>query len=524
MRLGIDIGGTKVNIGIVGEDGAIAVKGGFKIHGGKSCECILSAAKDEIERLLGENGLSSSGIGVCGIGVPGTVDESGKIALKVPNLGWENERVSEKFTRLTGIPSTVIQDSRAAAYGEYKAGAAKGAKTAVCVTLGTGIGTGAVIDGKIYNGALNGAGELGHIPVAENGRECGCGKRGCLEKYAAGIGFDITAREIYGDGADCETLFAHAKKGDAKALKAVSGAVAMLGGAMVSLVNLMSPDCLLFSGGLSNERELVLNPLISYIKEKCYAIPGKEIKIAPAALGGDAPMLGAALYPEIPAKPKKLMLSASVMCADMLNLERDLAEIKKSGISYLHFDIMDGRFVPNLMLPIDLLPRVRKAAGLPFDVHIMAERPEEIIPKLSLEPGDFVSIHYESTPHAARALSLIKNQGARAAVAINPGTPLECVRECLEYADMVLVMTVNPGFAGQNLAAGAIGKIRRMREYLDGLGKNDVLIEADGNCSFENIPKMLAMGADCFVAGSSSVFGKDTTIKKASAKLREVMK
>lgn len=210
------------------------------------------------------------------------------------------------------------------------------------------------------------------------------------------------------------------------------------------------------------------------------------------------------------------------MCADMLHLERDLNELKKAGIEYLHFDIMDGIFVPNLMLNNEMMKAVRRASGIAFDVHMMIVDPETKIKWFDLNAGDIVSVHYESTPHVQRALQEIKETGARAAVALNPATPVESVRYLLTDIDMVLLMTVNPGFAGQKLIPQTLGKITDMRKYLDDAGYPEISLQVDGNCSFENIPKMLAAGADNFVVGSSSVFARGSTIATATAELRKI--
>ena len=163
------------------------------------------------------------------------------------------------------------------------------------MTLGTGIGTGIVIDGKIYTGALLGAGELGHIPAVEGGRPCGCGKRGCLEKYCAGGGLDITARELLGNGNTAKELFSAAKNGNADAQKAIDSAIEILGRAIVSAVNLLSPSCILFSGGLSEE-DTSLTPLIEYVKTHCYSSSGELPVLKKAELGSLAPLVGAALF------------------------------------------------------------------------------------------------------------------------------------------------------------------------------------------------------------------------------------
>ena len=219
----------------------------------------------------------------------------------------------------------------------------------------------------------------------------------------------------------------------------------------------------------------------------------------------------------------KIMISASVMCADVLNMKAALSEIEEAGIDMLHCDIMDNHFVPNLMMPMEFLNKLRPATELPFDFHIMAEKPETIIEKLDIRKNDIVSVHYESTNHLERVITLIKDRGARAAVALNPATPIMMLEEIIDEIDMVLIMTVNPGFAGQKIVPGGIGKIARCREYLNKKGYENVLIEVDGNCSFENSPKMVNAGADILVVGTSSVFAKGLTVKEGMNKLSNLI-
>ena len=219
-------------------------------------------------------------------------------------------------------------------------------------------------------------------------------------------------------------------------------------------------------------------------------------------------------------KPK---LSASIMCGDALNYGKTLAELEEAGVELVHYDIMDNHFVPNLMLPMELIPKLRKGTKMPFDIHIMAENPESIIEKLELCDGDYVAVHYEATAHLERAISLIKAKGAKAAVAINPATPIETLSEIAPRLDMVLVMTVNPGFAGQKLVEGSLDKIERTRKFLDARGLSHVEIEVDGNCSFENVPKMYKAGADIFVTGTSSTFHKDGSVKKNTERLLNLL-
>ena len=525
-RVGIDIGGTKIALGIF-KDAQPLCDARLEVSALGNPVADIRAA---LESLCKSGGVDYDDLSFVGVGIPGTVSEDGRKILKAPNIGVLSADFADELEATLDLPVRMVQDSRAAAWGEYVAGAGKNAKTLLCITLGTGIGTGLVMNGKIYDGTLGSAGELGHVPVRENGRPCGCGKCGCVEKYAAGGGLDLTARELFGEGKTAYHLFDEAKNGNQKAKDAIGEAVRLLGGVVVSALNLLSPDMLLFSGGLCEQEELYLSPLMDYVRDHAYAADGKLPEIKKATLGEKAPMYGAALLP-FEGKSKKAadgskrpLLAASLMCANVLNLEKALSEMQEAGIDYVHCDIMDNHFVPNLMLPPEWLNRVRTATDLPFDYHLMTERPETVIERLDIREGDLVSIHAESTVHLDRVLSLAEDKGAKIAVAINPATPIETLSEILPRLDMVLLMTVNPGFAGQKLAPGAFDKIARMRKMLHDRGFDHILLQVDGNCSFENIPKMYEAGADVFVVGSSSVFHKDMTIADATEKVLDSCK
>jgi glucokinase len=290
-HVGIDIGGTKINIGIVDDDANVVAKRKLYIS---ELPDIVSDIAGNVLHMLGENGIPKASVSSVGAGIPGTVSSDGKRILKAPNLCVSDELALE-LEGFLGIPVKLLQDSRAAAYGEYSAGAGKCAKTLMCITLGTGIGTGLVIDGRIYGGALGCAGEIGHTPVKKDGRNCGCGKAGCVEKYSAGLGLDLTASELYGNGFKASYLFEMASNGDKKAMDAIDEAVMLLGNVIVGAVNLISPDCLLFSGGLSNVK-MYADKIVEYVKSHCYTSDGTIPHIGYATLGEDSPMIGAALY------------------------------------------------------------------------------------------------------------------------------------------------------------------------------------------------------------------------------------
>lgn len=218
------------------------------------------------------------------------------------------------------------------------------------------------------------------------------------------------------------------------------------------------------------------------------------------------------------------LLSPSIMCANLLSLREDLDYLAQQEVAYFHMDIMDGHFVPNLMLSTELVKTIASQYETPLDIHMMVEYPERMLDWFPMAEGDVVSVHYESTPHVHRALSMIRGRGAHAALALNPATPLECAREVLPDIDMLLLMTVNPGFAAQRMVASALDKIQRARAMLDALGYSHIPIEVDGNCSLSNIPLMEAAGASVFVVGSSSVFSAEHGLVKGLAMTQACLK
>ncbi len=216
-------------------------------------------------------------------------------------------------------------------------------------------------------------------------------------------------------------------------------------------------------------------------------------------------------------------LSASLMCADLTDLKSSIKELEKAKIDYLHLDIMDGSFVPNITLGFDLVNAIKKITDIPLDVHMMVNQPSRFLPMMNLDSNDILCVHYESDIHIHRTLAQIKDKGIKAGLAINPQTPIESFEYLTDYIDMALVMTVSPGFAGQKLFAGAERKVTNVRKLLDELGCNNIPVEVDGNISLENGRKLSKCGAEIFVLGTSSLFLKDKSISDAAEDFRAVL-
>ena len=202
----------------------------------------------------------------------------------------------------------------------------------------------------------------------------------------------------------------------------------------------------------------------------------------------------------------KQQISPSMMCADYRGFTELLDTFKNTGIEYLHIDVMDGVFVKNYTLGTDFCERLRAMTDIPLDIHLMITEPEWKIDWFKPRAGEYVSVHAEATNHLQRALAAIRKYDARPMAALNPATPLSVLDYVLDDIDAVLLMTVNPGFAGQKLIPQTLQKITDCRHYLDSRGYAHVEIEVDGNVSFANAEKMCAAGANLYVAGSSSVF------------------
>ena len=251
---------------------------------------------------------------------------------------------------------------------------------------------------------------------------------------------------------------------------------------------------------------------LRYLKEVFLADP-KPVRAAHAKQA--APEITS-----VSADNDRVQIAPSMMCVDPLNFESELRLVEALGMDMLHIDIMDGHYVPNMPVGVGLIPPLRKKTSLPIDVHLMVSDPDFFIELLAGNGVDRISVHAETAVHLDRTLARIREQGSKAGVAINPGTSLHAIECVLDRVDYVLVMTVNPGFAGQQLTPGAFHKIAECRRMLDHSGHRDISIQVDGNVSFENIPHMVAAGARNLVAGTSSIFHRSASWRENLVRLR----
>ncbi len=217
---------------------------------------------------------------------------------------------------------------------------------------------------------------------------------------------------------------------------------------------------------------------------------------------------------------KKGVISPSMMCVDFSETERAVRTFEQEGIELLHIDIMDGEFVPNYALGTDYCEKLRKLTDIPLDLHLMITKPDEKLEWFNIRPREHTAIHWETALHMPRLLAKLHRLDAKPVIALNPATPLSVLDYVLDDIAGLLIMTVDPGFAGQNMHPYTLDKIRQARKLLDARGRTDIDIEVDGNVSFENAVKMREAGANIFVAGTSSIFSPDGRLHENIARLR----
>lgn len=312
-RIGIDVGGTNVKIALVDSDGKIGYSNTIPTRAEMGYEYTINNMKQAIRDLMTETKLSAKDIEGIGFGLPGQVDFKSGIVRLITNIpGWVEIPLAKMIEDEFHIPTRIDNDVRCAALGELNFGAGKGCENLICITVGTGIGSGLIINGRLVRGASNAAGEIGHIKLQmHDGPICGCGDTGCLEAFASGPSIVAMAeeyimggkstkyREMANGGAITPFIVAEAAKaGDPVARRIFTRMGEYIGIGMTSVVNLLNPERIIVGGGVADAGDILLTPLKETIKKRAMKIAGETVQVVPAQLGNTAGVIGASLLIE----------------------------------------------------------------------------------------------------------------------------------------------------------------------------------------------------------------------------------
>lgn len=307
--VGIDLGGTNIVAGVVDEKYNIVAKASTKTNCPRPEKEIADDMAKMAIQAVENAGLTMDQIEWIGVGTPGIANSETGIIEYSNNLGFKNTPMVEYIRQTIDKPVFIENDANAAAYGEYVAGAAKGAKNAVCITLGTGVGGGIIIDGKIYSGSNFAGAEIGHTVIEVDGAQCSCGRKGCFEAYSSATGLIRMTKEAIAENSDgvmakmaekngkvtARTSFDSMREGDEAAKVIVDKYIKYLAAGITNTINIFQPDVLCIGGGVCNEGDALLLPVKAIVKEEVYTRNSeKNTEIVIAKLGNDAGIIGAA--------------------------------------------------------------------------------------------------------------------------------------------------------------------------------------------------------------------------------------
>jgi glucokinase len=311
--VGVDLGGTNIAAGAMPTDGTreiamrmIPTKSEVGAEG--VVDRIASLIEEVIEQTRHETGAERSDFLGVGIGSPGPLDRARGVVIVTPNLGWRDFPLRDEVSSRVGLPATLDNDANCATLGEWWCGAAKGGRNVVGMTIGTGIGGGLILDGKLYHGASDAAGEIGHTTIDSTGRRCKCGNYGCLEAYTSGPAIAERAREVLEGDEDslliqmvdgdvkkitAQTVFEASKRGDRVALEVVRDTAHFLGVGVSNLINIFNPDTFVIAGGVTQAGDLLFDPLRAEVKRRAFKPSVEACRIVPGALPLSAGVVGA---------------------------------------------------------------------------------------------------------------------------------------------------------------------------------------------------------------------------------------
>jgi glucokinase len=296
--LGVDVGGTTVTVVVRDGDGHVRAAAAEPMPAHLAPSAAMQSVAVLAREVAGRAGVEAAHLAAAGLAVPGDVDAGRGVLRFAPNLpGWRDVPVGRIVAEALGVPVAVEHDVRMAALGEARLGAGRGVASFVCVTVGTGIGAAIVLDGRLYRGVSDAAGEIGHVPVPGDGAPCGCGRRGCLETMASGRAIAARARARgAAAGVTAAEVFAAAKAGDAACAAVVADATAALAAGLTALVNVLNPAVIAVGGGVAEAGAMLLDPVRAAVKASAWAPAADAVRIVPAMLGARAGAIGAAIH------------------------------------------------------------------------------------------------------------------------------------------------------------------------------------------------------------------------------------
>lgn len=311
-RIGIDVGGTNVKIALVDKSGKIIYSNSVPTYAKMGYEYTVNNIKQAIKDLMKETNTTAKDIDGIGFDFPGQVDYKTGVVKLAPNTpGWVNVPIAQMIEEEFHIPTRIDNDVRCAALGEMKFGAGQGCENFVCITVGTGIGSGLVVNGQLVRGASNAAGEIGHIKLQmKDGLICGCGDTGCLEAYASGPSIVAMAQDYIKGGKSTKfremaaaeggeitpyMVAKAAEAGDPVAKRIFEIVGEYIGIGLTSVINLLNPEKVIIGGGVAEAGDLLLNPIRKTIKERAMVVAGSAVEIVPAQLGNSAGVIGASM-------------------------------------------------------------------------------------------------------------------------------------------------------------------------------------------------------------------------------------
>ena len=294
--VGVDVGGTNIKLGLVHPQGFVIARSYFptKLFSSSKTQLISVLAK-EIKQIIATHQLKMREIAGIGIGLPGLVDFDKGVVRFLPNIpGWKNVSLKSILQRQLKLPVFVDNDVKLITLAEWKLGAGAGVKNLICMTLGTGVGSGLVLNNHLYRGLGNAAGELGHMPLNEHGPQCNCGGFGCFETYVGNKRlFALASRIMNKPDMTTQKMFTLANQGNQKALRFWNEAATLIGNGLVGIVNLLNPELIIIGGGVSNNHKYLFPGIKAVIKKRTMSLQGAMVKIKRAKFGDDAGIIGA---------------------------------------------------------------------------------------------------------------------------------------------------------------------------------------------------------------------------------------